>query len=170
MTMKRSALITLAFAAVVALLSAGSTWATPGMGVTATLLQRATTDDRIKFKTKRGESSDLLVQHVALQPGGFSGWHSHPGPKLGAVKSGEIAYYTVASDHERGDQHGRRGTPHCTVQFFYAGDAFVVEAHKPHYIRNEGAVVYEDYSTFVLPVGVPARTDEPAPAASNCPS
>jgi hypothetical protein len=44
------------------------------------------------------------------------------------------------------------------------------DADEVHYIRNEGALVYEDYATFVLPFGVPARTDEPAPAAANCPS
>jgi quercetin dioxygenase-like cupin family protein len=168
--MKRRTALPLAMAAVIAVTSTAFVLATPGSGVTGTLLQRATTNARIALKTKPGALHDVVVQHVAVQPGGFSGWHSHPGPKLGAVKSGTVAYYTVTERRGRRHDHGGEGgTPHCTVQFFSAGDAFYVPANEVHNIRNEGAVTYEDYSTFVIPTSLPVRNDEPAPDAFDCP-
>ena len=42
--------------------------------------------DRIKFQTK-GET-DVVVQTTTYAPGGFSGWHTHPGFVLVVVESG----------------------------------------------------------------------------------
>src|SRR5437660_4262924 len=33
---------------------------------------------------------DVIVQAITYQPGGFSGWHHHPGVVIAAVKSGQI--------------------------------------------------------------------------------
>lgn len=128
-------------------------WATPGSGFVATVLQRSTTDARIKIQTHPHDLSDILVQQVTIQPGGNSGWHSHPGPGMVAVKAGMVALYS-------GDDRT------CTPKYVTAGNAFFEEANHVHFVRNVGGVAYEAYATFVLPVGAAARTDEPDPG--NC--
>jgi hypothetical protein len=83
-----------------------------------------------------------------------SGWHSHPGSGIVAVRSGIVAIYD-------GDD------PTCTPNYVSAGEVFIEEPGHVHFVRNEGTVAYEAYATFVLPVGVPSRTDEASPG--NCP-
>ena len=36
--------------------------------------------------------TDYYSQHLVLSPGGYSGWHSHPGLLVGAVKSGQVDF------------------------------------------------------------------------------
>ena len=140
--------------ALVAMIFAALVRATPGSQFSSTVLQRSITDARIKIQTHPRELSDVLVQQVIAQPGGYSGWHSHPGPALVAVKAGVVAIYS-------GDD------PTCTPTYVAAGGAFVEEAGHVHLARNEGTVDYVAYATFVLPAGVPGRTDESNPG--NCP-
>jgi hypothetical protein len=129
-------------------------------------------DGRIAIKAGARDVNNVLVQQSVLQPGGNSGWHSHQGPVIVAVKAGMIDFY---SPGQRGrwlsddNDETLRGTPWCNGQYFPAGSAYFVEANQVHYIENEGSVVYEDFATFVLPVGATARTDEPSPGG-NCPS
>jgi hypothetical protein len=167
-SMKRNVII----GAVVAVAtSAGLAWATPGSGFVGTVLQRSLIEGRIAIHTGPREFNDILVQQSQLQPGGNSGWHSHPGPVIVAVKSGVMDFYSPGKRRRApvdGSDASERGTPWCSVQYFPAGSAYFVEANQVHFIQNEGSVVYEDLATFVLPVGVPARTDEPSPGG-NCP-
>ena len=141
-------------AALVAVISAALVWATPGSQFTSTVLQRSITDARIKIQTKPHDLNDILVQQIIAQPAGYSGWHSHPGPALAAVKTGVVANYS-------GDD------PTCTPTYFAAGSAFFEDAGHVHFVRNEGTVAFEVYATYVLPANVPARTDESNPG--NCP-
>jgi hypothetical protein len=46
--------------------------------------------DRVKFQTK--DPVDVRVQEVNIEPGGFSGWHHHPGIVIVAVKEGAITF------------------------------------------------------------------------------
>jgi hypothetical protein len=167
--MKRNVLIGVVVAVA---LSASLVRATPGVGFTPTVLQRSLIEGPIEIRTGPRALNDVLVQQSDLDPSGSSGWHSHPGPVIVAVKSGVVAFYTPGGrrrsprqDNDASD----RATPWCTVQYFPAGSAYFVEANQVHYIQNEGSLGYEDIATFVLPVGVPARTDEPSPGG-NCPS
>jgi hypothetical protein len=167
--MKRNVVIG---AVVATAISAGLAWATPGSGFTGTVLQRSLIGGRIVIRTGARELNDILVQQSVMQPGGSSGWHSHPGPVIVAVKSGVADFYSPGKRPRSASGDGdssERVTPWCDVQYFPAGTAYFVEANQVHYIENEGSAVYEDLATFVLPVGVPARTDEPAPGG-NCPS
>lgn len=166
--MKRNVLIGTGVAVAI---SAGLAWATPGSGFTGTVLQRSMIDGRIEIETDPHGLSDILVQHSALEPGGYSGWHSHPGPVIVAVKSGVVGFYSPGRRRRprQANDPSDRATQGCRVEYFTAGSAYFVEANDVHFIRNEGSVVYEDFATFVLPVGVPARTDEPSPGG-NCPS
>ena len=140
----------------VALAALGGTlvWATSGNLFVTTPLVRSTAAVRINVKTHPNELNDVQVQSVVGQPGGYSGWHSHPGYGIVAVRSGIVAIYD-------GDD------PTCSPKYVSAGEVFIEEPGHVHFVRNEGTVAYEAYATFVLPVGVPSRTDEPSPG--NCP-
>src|SRR5439155_17661527 len=100
-TMKRNVLIGTGVAVAI---SASLAWATPGSGFTGTVLQRSMIDGRIEIQTGR-DLSDILVQQSVLQPGGHSGWHSHPGPVIVAVKAGVIGFYCPGRRH-RSSSHG----------------------------------------------------------------
>jgi quercetin dioxygenase-like cupin family protein len=69
--------------------------ATPGSGQTPSNLAAGRLNDtldvntdRIKFKTKG--ATDVAMFTVTYAPGGYSGWHVHPGIVFVVVKSGTV--------------------------------------------------------------------------------
>ena len=103
----------------------------------------------VKIKTK--ESSDVYFSRITVPPGGFSGWHTHPGPSLVAVKSGTTTVYS-------GDD------PTCTGVPFAAGTGWIDEGGgHVHNVRNEGTVTLEELVFQVIPVGADRRIDAPDP-------
>jgi len=146
-TIMLSAILAVALAALVS--------ATAGSQFTSSPLVRSTSSGRIKFQTHPHELTDVQVQSVVAKPGGYSGWHSHPGFGVVAVLKGEITLYD-------GDD------PTCTPTRVSAGQVFVEQPGHIHFARNEGSVDYEAYATFMgLPIGVASRSDLPSPG--NCP-
>jgi len=139
---------------VASVVAGGGVWANPGFMFVTTPLVRSTAATRISIKTRPHTLNDVLVQSVVGQPGGYSGWHSHPGYGIVAVRAGVVAIYD-------GDD------PTCTPRYIGAGEVFTEEPGHVHFVRNEGDVPYEAFATFVLSVGVPSRTDEPDPG--HCP-
>jgi quercetin dioxygenase-like cupin family protein len=140
------------------------TGATPNFGVLFNIISRGTTEDAIVASGHVGKwnalvhtnrSSDFVVQDVALAPGGYSGWHTHPGPALVTIKRGTATLYQ-ADD------------PECTPQVFSAGDAFTESMGHVHAVRNEGTEDLELLVTYITPVGAAQRIDAPHP--DNCPS
>jgi hypothetical protein len=76
--------------AAVALASAGSGFS-PTTLVTGYLANNVQENsDRVKFQTK--DPTDVRVQKIVLAPGGFSGWHHHPGIVIGTVESGAVTF------------------------------------------------------------------------------
>src|SRR3954447_5236932 len=101
----------------------GALLATPASGtLRSTILARAgfTNAVDIKFKVSKGyqevihvpDARDTVIQQVVLAPGGQSGWHSHPGPVVVLVKSGEVTFYDGESLQ-------------CTAHTYVAGQAFI---------------------------------------------
>ena len=140
--------------------------ATPGAGfVFNTILSRATVASGIQTLAHSGSwnallvttgPSDFVVQDVALAAGGYSGWHSHPGPVLITVKRG-TATCTDARDG------------HCRASTYPAGSAFVEPAAVPHAVVNTSSSEdLELVNTYIVPVGVPTRHEEGQPEV--CPS
>jgi len=94
---------------------------------------------------------DVIVQTITYQPGGFSGWHHHPGVVIAAIKSGQITRW-------RAD---------CSKQTFTAGQSFVEMGEKDVvFVKNEGSTPTEIEATFIHPTGAAPRSEENAPA--NC--
>lgn len=140
------------------------TGATPGSGTLFNIVSRGTTPDAIAASGHVGKwhalvhtnrSSDFVVQDVALAPGGYSGWHTHPGPALVTVRRGTATLYE-ADD------------PECTPQVFSAGSAFAESAGHAHTVQNESTEDLELLVTYITPVGAFQRIDEPHP--DHCPS
>jgi quercetin dioxygenase-like cupin family protein len=98
--------------------------------------------------------TDIVTQDVVFAPGGYSGWHSHPGPAVVSVKSGTATFYQ-ASD------------PSCASNNFPAGTGFVESPNQIHIARNEGSGNLELLITYTLPHGAAQRVDQPNPG--NCP-
>ena len=152
--MPRTRAVNIVVAVAFAAVAATAAWATPGSAFSTTPLVRSTAAVRINVKTHPHTLNDVQVQSVVGQPGGYSGWHSHPGYGIVAVRAGTVAIYD-------GDD------PTCTPRYVSAGEVFTEEPGHVHFVRNEGTVAYEAYATFILPVGVPSRTDAASPG--NCP-
>jgi Cupin domain len=142
--------------------------ATPPSGLSFSPVGRATLPE---FNVKRKDKAldwrigldadqpiDVATQVVTFQPGGFSGWHTHPGPVFFTVRTGRLTVY-------EGDD------PSCTPLIFPAGTG-AVEAGTgthSHMVRNETDTVAEALVTYLVPVGTPQsqlRTDLPDPG--NC--
>ena len=87
--------------------------------------------------------------HVTFQAGGSTGWHTHPGPALVTVKTGQLTL------------HRAKG---CTTRTFSAGQTFLEFGPRDvNLTRNETGGVTETVVTFLLPVGAPITVDAPAP-------
>ena len=99
--------------------------------------------------------SDLYVQSNVWQPGGTSGWHTHPGHSLITVTAGTVTAY------EGND-------PTCTPHFYTPGMGFVDPGgDHVHVLRNEGPVEARTITVQLIPALATRRLDRPAPG--NCP-
>lgn len=151
--------------AVASLCAGGPAQATPPSGIiTAPILARGyfadATDVKIKVTTPQGQdvinapnAGDTVVQRILFGPNGNFGWHSHPGPVVVVVVSGELTFYD-------GDD------PTCTPRTYYKGQVFVDKGQgHVHYARNlsptNNLELYATY--FDVPAGKPARIDAPDP-------
>ena len=151
--MRRVAIVAAMLAAVAV---AGGALATPGGGITdvVSFVQGRTVEgvhanaDGVRLKTKG--PVDTFFQTGTFQPGGTSGWHSHSGIVVIAVKSGELTRY----DRK------------CRATSFGAGETFVEHGDHPVLVRNEGAEPAVIYSVYILPDANLRRIDEPNP---GCP-
>ena len=137
-----------------------------GFGSTSTLLGRATfRDSSPTFKIKRitGDwhvevksvpALDLAVQTITFQPGGYSGWHRHPGPVFIQVVSGTMTFY------ESDD-------PTCTPVVKHAGEGYLDVGDHAHIARNETALPAQNVVTYLAPPGAVLRIEAERPG--NCP-
>lgn len=146
---------------------AGTVVASPGSGFGSTTLAKATYGDIFshvhtvpaawdELISTKG-ASDLYVQQNTWQPGGTTGWHTHPGPSFVIVTKGSVTVYD-------GDD------PTCTPHVYTAGtadNAFIDpgDGHV-HLVRNETTAVAQTIAVQLIPTGAVRRQDAPDPG--NC--
>src|SRR5262245_57977865 len=65
--------------------------ATPSFGLTNVLLARGTDVSDGSLPLQAG--TDVAMAQITVDPGGSSGWHSHPGGAIVLVKTGELTLY-----------------------------------------------------------------------------
>ena len=107
----------------------------------------------LKLKVKG--DSDVYVTRHTFQPGQHTGWHTHPGPSLITVISGELTVYEADN-------------PTCTPTVYHAGESFTdIGCGDVHLVRNEGNVQAMDVAVQIVPAGAARRIDADQPA--NCP-
>ena len=80
----------------------------------------------------------LYAVEVTIQPGGWLGWHSHPGLSFVVVKSGTASFYE-ADD--------------CSRQVIPAGGTFFEFANDVHMVRNESTT--EPLVNLVIQLTIP---------------
>ncbi len=146
---------------------AANVLATPATGFAGTTLAQATFGDILSHVRSRQPgwneliwtrgASDLYVQQNTWQPGGSTGWHTHPGPSFVIVTQGSVTAYD-------GDDRGCK--PHVYTAntpnnaFVDPGDGHV------HIIRNETDAVAQTIAVQLIPAGTTRRQDAPDPG--NC--
>ena len=133
--------------------------ASPPSGVTPTLIARGTFPEFKVKSTRHGDVDfqamsrrpmDVVVRRHAYAPGGYTGWHSHPGPVLITVTKGELTFYE-ADDGE------------CKKLVLRAGETFkpgYVDSGRGHFVRNESGEDAEDVSVIMAPTNLGAFRGE----------
>ncbi|MGH8973890.1 MAG: cupin domain-containing protein [Acidimicrobiia bacterium] len=137
--------------ALAALLAGAVAVATPSAGVALTELARA--DSIEPFSLDAQGDNDVIVLKATIEPGGTTGWHSHPGLEIAVVKAGTLTVYNAD----------------CLPRTVTAGHGRVQHAKTIHMGRNEGSEPVELYATFVVPHGSPVRVDENPPQGCSVP-
>ncbi len=136
-----------------AVVCGGTVLATPPSGLTNIPLARGnnTSDGTIPLQA----GTDIAMAQITVNPGGVSGWHSHPGGAIVVVKEGTLTVYESIGSQ-------------CQVATYSAGQAFIERSGEVDQVVNTGSVPYVLYVTFPrVPAGASARTDEPDPG--TCP-
>ena len=158
-TWRRAVVVALGVAA----MTTGVAAATPGAGAVTEAQARGTMVDPAgeKLKIITGllrsglhRSTDVAVQKLTIQPGGHTGWHTHPGPTVVVVKSGTVTF--IDED--------------CDVHTYNVGDAYVDQGvGHVHIARNDDTepVVLWNATFIPGPRGIPSRVDAADP---GCPS
>lgn len=138
--------------------------ATPSSGFTAAQQWKGVyapfnvsgTDGRVNTQLKTKDESEIYVTRNAIAPGGYSGWHSHPGPSMVTVTVGSVKVYDGTD-------------PICGWKTYNAGEGFIDEGgdHLHHITNASDSQPAETVATQIIPVGATRRVDAPKP--TNCP-
>jgi quercetin dioxygenase-like cupin family protein len=144
-------------------LTTGPAVATPPSGVVGTVVARGDFADPVDIKFKIGEDSQEVIhapnarqtvmQSIVVGPGGHTGWHSHPGPVVVLVKSGELTLYS-ADDAS------------CGARTYTTGQAFIDHGQGHAHIAfntSAGGNTELWVTYFDVPPGGPFRIDAPDP-------
>jgi hypothetical protein len=144
--------------------------ATAGSGTSSVLIGRGAFSG--PFRVEREHASgwevelksnadlDVAVQTITFQPGGQSGWHSHPGPVLITVMSGTMTFYD-------GDDPDCQPTIRTGGQGVASPGFLDGAAATAHLARNESGAPATTLVVYLAPKDAPLRIDQPAPG--NCP-
>ena len=135
---------------------------TASSGSASALVGRGTFGNSLKVKRQTGDWKvkvdsdplDVTVQTIVFQPGGQSGWHTHPGPVFILVVQGQMTFY------ESDD-------PDCSPIVRSAGQGYFDAGEHAHIARNETQLEARNVVTYFTPIGAGLRMDAPDPG--HCP-
>ncbi|MGW8886084.1 cupin domain-containing protein [Streptomyces sp. NPDC055749] len=112
--------------------------ATPGSGVSGTVVAKGTSTGELKVASPKGRA-DVTFRKITIEPGGSTGWHTHAGQLIVVVQSGTLT----------------RTLSDCSVEVTPAGTSFIEPAgpgHR-HIGRNNGTEPVVLWVTYLLPEG-----------------
>jgi quercetin dioxygenase-like cupin family protein len=95
-------------------------------------------------------ASDFYIQDLAIAPGGYTGWHTHPGIFIGTVITGSVDFYNAK----------------CAKKTFTVGEVWTENAEL-HAVANHGSVDTHMQFVYLIKKGEPRRIDQPAPACAS---
>src|ERR1051326_4203456 len=136
MNTKRSirwALLSVGLAGVVTAVTVAPGGATPPSGLTQVPLARGTDVSHGTVPLEVG--TDVAMAQITVDPGGSTGWHSHPGGAIVVVKQGSPTVYESIGSQ-------------CETTTYNAGQAFIARPGEVGDIVNEGTVPYVLFVTF----------------------
>jgi quercetin dioxygenase-like cupin family protein len=155
--------------AVLAAFGAGVALATPPSGLFSELLARGAAgtfriqDKSMKLSIQAKKATDVAVVRATIEPGGYTGWHGHPGPSLVIVKSGTLTMYQPSRRHGEDDDDEGQGRERCVEQTFGPGQVFV-HPEDVHNFVNAGSEKLEFFVVYFVPeAAAPLLRDEPVP-------
>lgn len=156
--MKRLTALVTGAAAAVTLAASATAAATPAVGLKSELLVRSVAgefrlaDRDMRFSLRAGEPTDIALVRATLDPGGKTGWHTHPGQSMVLVEKGVM---TTQEAHHR----------KCVTETVPAGQGFE-HPEGPHNFINDGPEQLVFYVAYFVPAGAtPLLIDAPAPHA-----
>src|SRR5262249_26058108 len=129
----RWALLGAACAAAASVVAVGTGWATAPVGLTNTPLARGTNASKGNLRIQNG--MDGAMAQITVDPGGSSGWHSHPGGAIIVVQQGTLTIYR---------SHGS----HCRTETYNAGQAFIERPGEVTDVVNNSTAPYTLFVTF----------------------
>ena len=132
-------------------------FATPPAGVVSNVIvaqgvtlgpvkERADVGDSWMVNLEDRGQSEFYFQDLVVGPGGYTGWHSHPGLLLITVKEGSVEFY----DKE------------CAKHTYAAGQSFT-EGAAPHAAMNRGTGNARLLVAYIVKKGEPRRIEAPQP-------
>ena len=139
---------------------------TPSLGVLADANTTTTVKiDEGPLKMKSREPIRVRYMHVGRTDGLNSGWHTHPGPEIIAVKEGTLTL-TVArtrrgDDDDDDDGEGGSASTRCETVVLTAGQAYIGRPNVPFIVTASGPIEFT--VAHLLPVGAPFSTPAAAP-------
>ncbi len=130
---------------------------TPPAGVVSNVIvAQGTTVGRVKERADVGGTwavhledkgeSEFFFQDLVVGPGGYTGWHSHPGILLITVKEGSVEFYNQD----------------CAKQTYAAGQSFT-EGAEPHAAMNRGTGNARLLVAYIVKKGEPRRIEAAQP-------
>ena len=135
--------------AALVVLTAGVAVATPSRGYVARVIGSGTVESP---SIQDADPTTSLFVRVTLEPGGTTGWHSHPAHVFVLVRAGRVALFD-------GDS--------CTRTVYEEGEIFVETPGHVHKAKNVGDDPVLLIATFVgLPPDTPPTTDEANPCVT----
>ena len=147
--MRRSKVVALALITASLATMAGVALGTPGAGFTVVPIASAEIDQRVRIGQAAGDST--VVARFRFDPGGTTGWHTHPGKTVVLVTKGEFTVYR--------DRDGE-----CGSRTYGPGDGFVEASKSVHVGVNEGVDPVRLVAVFFrIPDDGTTRIDQPDP-------
>ena len=150
---KRAALLALLAAGlVVGVIAVAS--GSPGSSFTSVLIGRGQSGHVTVVQHK---GNDVVTTQNNTGPGGFTGWHSHPGLAVVALQAGQVTLYSEPV-----------GGGKCSAHTYSAGQVFLERPNDEENVVNTGGVPTQAGVTFFnVPHGGSAFIDRPDPG--DCP-
>jgi quercetin dioxygenase-like cupin family protein len=109
------------------------------------------------FGVLQFRGDDIVTAQNNIDPGGSTGWHSHPGLAVIVLQAGQVTLYSEPV-----------GGGRCTTQVYSAGQVFLERPNDEENAVNTGGVPEQAAVTFFnVPHGAAARIDRTDPG--DCP-